>query len=430
VADFTGTGGDDAQGGTAANESFDFSQGGDDTLTGGAGNDTFKMGASFGDGDSVDGGDGFDTLDLNGDYAALDIGLNITGIEQVKLAAGHDYEIDIAAVAVGAAGMKVDGSSLGVGETLDIAIDAAATGPLEVLSGAGADVISLSLSDAGSKVSAGAGDDNVTVLGGTITDANLSGGDGTDTLALGDATLAVSDFSASTTGFEAIDLGKVTADDAANAIDLASFDSADADDAYNVRGEGGDDVVTGLDDAAGKLHGNEGDDALTGGNLADRLRGNRGDDGLAGGTGNDLIKGGEGVDELDGGNGQDTFYYAKVIQSTGRGFDVITGFNADEDSIGFIGLAKPAAIDAAITSGSVGSKNFNTDLETAVDGAHLGAGNAVLFTADAGRFAGRTFLVIDANGTAGYQSGEDFLIGLSSASNLANLDLDNFVTLV
>jgi hypothetical protein len=44
--------------------------------------------------------------------------------------------------------------------------------------------------------------------------------------------------------------------------------------------------------------------------------------------------------------------------------------------------------------------------------AGLGAGRAGLFTPTAGDLAGTLFLVVDANGEAGYQAGEDFVFAL------------------
>jgi hypothetical protein len=56
----------------------------------------------------------------------------------------------------------------------------------------------------------------------------------------------------------------------------------------------------------------------------------------------------------------------------------------------------------------------------------LHLGHAVLFTPDGGTLAGHTFLVVDVNGMAGYQAGEDYVFQLESASNLASLSTSNF----
>ncbi|MEG3179057.1 bluetail domain-containing putative surface protein [Sphingomonas sp. LT1P40] len=51
-------------------------------------------------------------------------------------------------------------------------------------------------------------------------------------------------------------------------------------------------------------------------------------------------------------------------------------------------------------------------VDLAAAGRTLGAGEAVLFTASSGNMSGRTFVLIDANGVAGYESDEDYVIEL------------------
>ena len=58
--------------------------------------------------------------------------------------------------------------------------------------------------------------------------------------------------------------------------------------------------------------------------------------------------------------------------------------------------------------------------------AGLGANHAILFRPDAGDLEGRTFLVIDTNGVAGYQAGEDMVIHLRGGAHLAGLDVSDF----
>ena len=58
------------------------------------------------------------------------------------------------------------------------------------------------------------------------------------------------------------------------------------------------------------IHGNGGDDILTGGNLNDTLDGGTGNDIMNGGAGNDLFIGGAGNDTMFGGSGIDTVTYA------------------------------------------------------------------------------------------------------------------------
>ena len=108
-------------------------------------------------------------------------------------------------------------------------------------------------------VFAGAGEDKVTLIGGS---AQVNGGDGNDVIKGGPG------------------------------------------DDY-LRGENGKDVIYGNkgDDT---LVGNPGNDELHGGPGADVMQGNSGNDALYGDAGNDRISGGPGRDQLDGGAGQNT----------------------------------------------------------------------------------------------------------------------------
>jgi hypothetical protein len=81
------------------------------------------------------------------------------------------------------------------------------------------------------------------------------------------------------------------------------------------------------------------------------------------------------------------------------------------------------AIDAAITHGTLDTgANFTSEMPADVASAR----HAVLFTTDAGTLAGHTFLVIDRNGTTGYQDGQDLLIELTGGLNLASLSTGSF----
>lgn len=68
--DFTGTAGNDNIHGTSGNDSFDMSQGGNDKVIAGGGNDLIEMGSTLTAHDKINGGAGFDELDLAGDYSA------------------------------------------------------------------------------------------------------------------------------------------------------------------------------------------------------------------------------------------------------------------------------------------------------------------------------------------------------------------------
>jgi Ca2+-binding RTX toxin-like protein len=144
--------------------------------------------------------------------------------------------------------------------------------------------------------------------------------------------------------------------------------------------------------------------------------GGAGDDMFLGGAGNDLIWGLDGADVLSGGGGSDTFAYHDTAQSSGAAHDVLADFNAAVDKIDLD--VAVAGFDAAIATGSLSADSFDADLGAALAG--LGAGRAVFYAPDAGDLAGTVFLVVDANGIAGYQEGEDYVFALAGAS-LADL---------
>lgn len=91
-----------------------------------------------------------------------------------------------------------------------------------------------------------------------------------------------------------------------------------------------------------RLFGNEGDDLLRGGLGRDELRGNVDNDCLNGGDGRDILRGGQGDDILNGGKGNDELFGGAGADTfavlTRNGFDVIHGFNAFQDSLGFASL--------------------------------------------------------------------------------------------
>ena len=70
--------------------------------------------------------------------------------------------------------------------------------------------------------------------------------------------------------------------------------------------------------------------------------------------------------------------------------------------------------------------SVDAGLAAAIGPSQLAGHHAVLFTPTSGDLAGHNFLIVDANGTAGYQSGQDFVIDLHSA-NLASLSTGDFI---
>jgi hypothetical protein len=127
--------------------------------------------------------------------------------------------------------------------------------------------------------------------------------------------------------------------------------------AIDVKGAGGDDSIR-IDDTNGAftntipttLHGNGGDDSLTGGLGAETFKGDGGDDVVVGGKGNDIA-------QLDGGN--DTF-----VWNNGDGSDTIEG-NGGNDTMVFNGAA--GAENVTISANGSRLKFFRTQGNVTMD---------------------------------------------------------------
>lgn len=143
-------------------------------------------------------------------------------------------------------------------------------------------------------------------------------------------------------------------------------------------------------------------------------------------SGNNMLTGGAGADHLIAGDGHDTFNYTLVGDSTSTTHDTITGFNASLDKFEFPVAVK--GINAEITSGHLSASTFDADLALAANASHLAAHDAVLFTPTSGTLLGDTFLIVDANGHAGYQAGQDYVIELTSGAHLSSLSTSDFIT--
>ena len=157
----------------------------------------------------------------------------------------------------------------------------------------------------------------------------------------------------------------------------------------------------------------------------ENLTGSAFDDTLTGNAGNNALAGGLGADHLNGGGGSDSFVYASAAESTSTTRDVITGFDALSDNFDLTFAVN--AVDAEVTSGALSIGHFDTNLASAIGASQLGAHDAVLFTPTSGNLAGDTFLIVDVNGQAGYQAGEDLVIQLASSSNLGSLSTNDFI---
>jgi VCBS repeat-containing protein len=151
----------------------------------------------------------------------------------------------------------------------------------------------------------------------------------------------------------------------------------------------------------------------------------QGNDTATGGAGNDLFYGEGGADTLRGNGGADTFAYLAVSDSTGASFDTIQDFTAGTDKFKLPAGDTVTGIDATVASGTLTTATFDADLAAAIGAGQLLPHHAVLFTPTTTDYPGHTFLIVDANGTAGYQAGQDFVFDVTGGS-LAGLSTGDF----
>jgi len=333
-----------------------------DTMIGDSENNRFDGG---GGGDSLAGGLGTDTLEMDDAPAGVVLDLT-TGL-----------------VADGSGGIDtVSGFEAAIGSAFADTMLGSAAG--EVLAGlAGADWI-----DAGGGIDAvdgGAGADslaggngNDTVTGGDDADSlsgdaghdQLEGGNGNDTVLGGDGNDLIlaggaADVIYGQAGNDTVDGG--SGDDfmdggpggdwldgaagvnqlsyagspAAVTVNLETNANAGGDAAgdlvFNVTtllGSAQGDSLTGRTLAGTALVAGGGDDGATGGTLADALYGQAGNDTLSGLGGDDLIDGAEGNDLIDGGNGRDDIHAGEgndtVLAGEGTPIDLVSGGNGND----------------------------------------------------------------------------------------------------
>ena len=167
--------------GGAGNDTFDMTHFGNGTMTldGGGGNDTFLFGANYSAGSinvGFTGGDGDDTIELNGDYASVLIGVDVSFVETIRFDGGHSYgNVQIAEQNISGASVTVDASQIGTLFHL-VFEDSALT--VKVGSGgmdAAPDPLSLSTNF---------NDTFIVTSEAAMTASTIDAGDGTDTLEL------------------------------------------------------------------------------------------------------------------------------------------------------------------------------------------------------------------------------------------------------
>ncbi|MBY0283700.1 MAG: cadherin-like domain-containing protein [Sphingomonas sp.] len=409
-----GNAGNNTLTGTNGVDFFNLSQGGNDTVSGGASNDAFYFGAAFAAGDIVDGGTGTnDQVGLQGNYSYNFAANQLTNVEVIALlsstvntyggGSGTPYNYSLVMndgnVAAGQE-LVVFAGGLAVGENFQLNASSETDGSYRVYAGRGADTIAT-----------GAGNDGI-YFGPAAFDPNtdtVNGGAGTNDQVALDGNYTTTIFGVNFQNVEVLALLRGVTGDLAN-YNLTFVDA--------VVGAGQTFTVFALPvetnltlNASAETDGNY---IITGGQANDTI---------TTGAGNDRIFGGLGADVLTGGAGADTFLYNGVSESTGATFDRIVGFVSGQDR--FDVTSTITSIGATVGAGNLSTASFNTDLAAVIGAGQLAVGQAVLFTATGGTFAGSTFLIVDGDGVAGYQANSDYVFLLSTPP--ASLTVADFI---
>jgi hypothetical protein len=424
-----GTTGNDTYVGDNTDNTYGMWQGGEDTVSGLGGNDLFNFANRFDAGDTVDGGAGNDTLRIAG--ASYSDGLTLTAttltnVENIQLGAGHDYELtsNDATVASGAH-LTVNAEALGAGDTVNFNGADETDGTFHFIGGAGFNFFT-----------GGAGNDEFDMQNGG--DVSAFGGGGNDMFRMGD-TLDASDALHGGAGNDIVD---ITGDGDGGDTLLLSATSFSSIETLRLENFAVYDIVTNDANVAagtwleidGSRTGNRsltfdgsaetdghfhvlaagGDDTITGGALNDIIDVSRGGDGF---DGSDTVTGGGGADHIIAGfsnNSVDTFIYNAASDSTGTAFDIIRNvdFSADVFQVPW-GDIGPVTVKGGA---EISHASFVADITAA--GSTLAIHGAQYISVTSGDMTGDAFLIIDVNGTAGYQSGSDLVIEVTGATGL------------
>jgi Ca2+-binding RTX toxin-like protein len=384
--------------GSQQGDLFRASNGGHDLLSGNGGDDVFAMDDKLTAEDIIYGGAGYDTVDLNGDYAAgVTFSDGLAGIERFTLRGDFTYKLVFADANLNTGeGMLIGGGGkvfIDVSDETDAAYDLYGTTAADTLIGGGGSD-AFRLYDAGSDVvSGGAGGDSFLLSYGasTVGNATLDGGADGDIFYLDGAAVQF-DATLGTLKLGATYTASVTSIESAYGSQFSDVLTGGA--GYNfLAGQAGNDTLTGGADAdalvggagsdrasyagssagvtvslaTGKGTGGdaEGDtlaeiEGLIGSSHADVLTGNHVSNRLQGGDGADTLRGSGGADTLTGGNGADRFNFSSTNDSTAAKQDIVTDFNAAQnDRLGLSVIDANTTMDGNNAFDFIGSAAFS-----------------------------------------------------------------------
>jgi Ca2+-binding RTX toxin-like protein len=236
-------------------------------------------------------------------------------------------------------------------------------------------------------VTAGSGDDFIDVMAGNNT---VNAGDGNNTIVVaGSGTNNLT----GGTGNDHFEL------------------EGDAGEKNTVHAGDGDNQVYGFSAGFDTVFCGSGQDSISVGDGGSKVDAGAGNDFISGGAGHDIITGGLGADNMGGAAGHDVFIYAGAADSTSATHDRIFSFDVHQDVFDL-----PTAVTGIDPnrSGSLNAATFDHDLRKIFSAAHLAADHAAVVTVTAGDLAGHDYLVIDADGVAGYQQGTDYVMEITT----------------
>lgn len=389
--------------GTSNADAFDFTTIGIDKVKGGDGDDIFRFDGDFDERSHIDGGSGSDRVVFDGDVSAtlhhsnmvnvemLEVGtLNSSSIKLARDLVTHNatLSIELDSFPTYTPPIVVDGSAIKTGH-----LSFEGYGPVTMIGGAESDYFNLIGGSSKTKAMGGGGNDIFSGDFGILTSGQLiDGGAGRDTIEItSNSGTDPGHILEALPNIEDVILGNGTS----TGFTLVATDKT---------------LSAGQTLTIDGTHLNAQQPLVFDGS-AER-------DGsfiLLGGDGIDFLGGGNQGDTLDGGAGNDHFVYTNVHQSTSTTFDTIDHFNAQQDF--FDVWFRVQAMDGEIVGGNLSRTTLDADLAAAVN-SHLHAGHAIVFLPSSGDFVGDSFLIVDANGVAGYQAGQDLVIDLHDGINL------------
>lgn len=376
----------------AGGDSFHLESGGNDFARGNAGNDIFFMGAALTAADTLEGDGGSDLVNLAGDYTAAHAvvfgATTMTGVETIALGAGHSYDLTLnsATVATGAT-LTVDASALGASNDLTFDASQQTQGDLAIIAGQGFNIYEM-----GANFHA---QDSLTGESGGFNELKLDG----DTTVVMTAQTLVHFNEISVAGNHAYN---ITANDAAAVANLPfTIDSSTLTSGGSLTYDGSAETDGQLEFVCGGGQYN-----LTGSHDSDEFDLSDSVSAAAVAT----ITGGPGGDTILAG-GTDTFVYNSPSDSTSTIHDFLHFIDFSKDHFHLVGTSVGAVnggVSGQINSGGL----FDSNLASVI-GSSMGAHDAIVVTANDGTDNGKVFLVVDADGSASYTAGSDYVFEIA-----------------